>query len=119
MQSPKGWQKQERVGESMRGSRDDSRSLGERDEGDIDQHSDARKTIKARTSTETVSKREQGIRNLQKLGFCRISCVKGLDVGKGDMGITVKHMLQGRIRETVPVVKMGSGHRMLPTATGR
>ncbi len=35
------------------------------------------------------------------------------------MGITLKHMLQGRIRETVPVVKMGSGHRMLPTATGR
>jgi hypothetical protein len=119
MQSPKGWQKQERVGESMRGSRDDSRSLGERDEGDIDQHSDARKTIKARTSTETVSKREQGIRNLQKLGFCRDSCVKGLDVGKGDLGITLRHMLQERIQETVPKVTRGSGHRVIPAADTR
>jgi hypothetical protein len=119
LQPHRGWQKQERVGESMRGSRGGSRSLGQRDEGDITQHCDARKTVKARTSTEMDSKREQRIRNLQKLGFCRDSCVKGLDVGKGDLGITLRHMLQERIQETVPKVTRGSGHRVIPAADTR
>ena len=107
------------MGESIRGSRNGSRSLGERDGGDIDQHHDARKTIAARTSTEIGSKREQGIRTLQKLGFCRGSCVKGLDVGKGDMGITLRHMLRERLQETVPTVTRGSGHRVIPAADTR
>jgi hypothetical protein len=119
MKPHKGWQKQECVDESIRVAWSNIGSSEVLGGGDSPQYGSARNTTAVRAGKELSSKREQEIRALQKLGFCRISCVKGLDVGKGDMGITLKHMLQGRIRETVPVVKMGSGHRMLLTATGR
>jgi hypothetical protein len=73
MQPHKGCQKQECVEESIT----------------VAQYRSVRDTTAVRVDTELGSKREQGIRALQKLGFCRISCVKGLDVGKGDMGITL------------------------------
>ena len=119
MQPHKGWQKQECVEDSIRTARSNSGSSGALGGGNTPQYHSARNTTAVRAGTELGSKREQWIRALQKLGFCRISCVKGLDVGKGDMGITLKHMLQERIREAVPVVKMGSGHRMIPAATRR
>jgi hypothetical protein len=70
-----------------------------------------------RAGSEGGSKKEQGIKTLQKLGFCRRSCVQGWDVGKGDMGATLTYMLQGRIQETVPVLKMGSEHKVIPAST--
>ena len=108
----KKWYKQERVEALSRVlSQSNSGSSGELGVGDTPKHNDARTTMVSREGNELVSKKEQGIKALQKLGFCRSRCVKGWDVGKGDMGSTLRHMLQGRIQETVPVVKMGIEHK--------
>lgn len=67
-------------------SQSNSGSSGAAGVGDTPEQHGAETMRAVRAGSEGGSKKEQGIKTLQKLGFCRSSCVQGWDVGKGDMG---------------------------------
>jgi hypothetical protein len=73
MKPHKGWQKQECVDESIRVTWSNIGSSEVLGGGDTPQYGSARNTTAVRAGKELSSKREQEIRALQKLGFCRIS----------------------------------------------
>ena len=85
----KKWYKQESGEAGSKVSQSNSGSSGAAGVGDTPEQHGTETMREVRAGSEGGSKKEQGIKTLQKLGFCRRSCVQGWDVGKGDMGATL------------------------------